>query len=230
MTYCSAIVVAAGKGRRFKSKVSKPLVEIRSKPIIIYSLQALAANSRVKEIIVVANKLNIKKISGLIEKFRVRKVSRVVLGGKERRDSVRNGLRNISRRAGLVLIHDAGRPFIKDRLISAVIRKAAEAGAAIAGVPVKATIKRVKDKGEKSGLTVQETLKRDELWEIQTPQVFERKLLERAFSMFPGAKVTDEAMLVEKTGRKVAVVLGSYDNLKITTPEDLVVARAISGA
>ncbi|MFA5155802.1 MAG: 2-C-methyl-D-erythritol 4-phosphate cytidylyltransferase [Candidatus Omnitrophota bacterium] len=225
----SAIVVAAGKGKRLKSRIPKPLIKLGSKPLIIYSLQALSRNRAVKEIIVVANPLNVKAIANAIKKYRIKKISSVVLGGRRRQDSVYNGLRKTSPAASLVLVHDAARPFINRAVISASLKQAASCAAAIAAVPVKATIKQVTGyRSQGTGkIFVKKTIDRRDIWEIQTPQVFKKELLLKAFRKFGKADVTDEAMLVEKTGNKVAVVLGTYSNIKVTGPEDLIIAEAI---
>jgi 2-C-methyl-D-erythritol 4-phosphate cytidylyltransferase len=223
----SAIVLAGGKGERLKSRFSKPLIRLKSKPIIAYSLIAFSKNPKVKEIIVVVNALNKKSIFALIKKQRINKVRHIVLGGKERQDSVYNGLKAVSDSADLVLIHDGGRPFIDVSVISKVIAEAAHSGAAIVGVPVKSTIKSVKvSKGQ--SVRVSKTLDRSRLWEIQTPQVFKKDLILRAFRKFGKASVTDDATLVEKLGVRPRLVLGSYNNIKVTTPEDLIIARTIA--
>lgn len=221
--YVSAIVLAAGRGLRFDSIISKPLVKINSRPIIIYCLKILNSHPAIKEIILVVNPSNRYGIIRAIREYRIAKVKGVILGGRRRQDSTGRGLGKIDKRADLVLIHDAARPFIDRKMVTAVIREASASGAAIAGVPVKATIKEVKSKN-----IVKETLDRSRFWEIQTPQAFKKDLILRAFRKFGRRKVTDDAMLVEKLGKKVSVVMGSYRNIKITTPEDLVIAEAIA--
>ncbi|MFH1269702.1 MAG: 2-C-methyl-D-erythritol 4-phosphate cytidylyltransferase [Candidatus Omnitrophota bacterium] len=223
--YVTAILLAAGKGLRLKSNVPKPLIKINSKPLIIYSLDTLGKHPGIKEIIVVANRRNLEEIQGYIRRFRLNKVKDVVLGGEVRRDSVAKGLKAIDGRTDLVLIHDGARPFIDNGTVSSLIKAAVISGAAIVGVPVKATIKKVK--GRKVN-TVDKTLDRNNLWEIQTPQVFKKELILKAYKRFGNADVTDDAMLVEKLGEDVSVVRGTYNNIKITTPEDLILAGAIS--
>jgi 2-C-methyl-D-erythritol 4-phosphate cytidylyltransferase len=225
----SAIVLAAGRSLRLsRSKISKVLTPINSKPIIIYSLEILSKHPSVRDIIVVVNEQNLKGITNQISDSRIRKIRRIVKGGIRRQDSVINALSVLNRDIDFVLIHDAARPFINRNMVSSLIKEAARYGAAIAGVPVKATIKKVKSKKEKvKSVFVEKTLNRDNLWEIQTPQVFKKDLIVKAYKKFGRLDVTDDAMLVEKLGEKVRVVLGSYDNIKITTPEDLVVAEAI---
>lgn len=224
--YVSAIVLAAGRGLRFKSKIPKPLIEINSQPVIIYSLNALSRNPEIKDIILVVNRKNLRGIARTIKKYRIPKIKEIVLGGKERQDSVVKGLQSIDPKTGLVLIHDAVRPFIDKRIISSVIKEAKKSQAAIVGVPVKGTIKEVV---MRHALCVaRKTIDRRNLWEIQTPQVFKKDLILAAYKKFGKSKVTDDAMLVEKMGVKVSIVRGSYKNIKITTPEDLIIARAIA--
>lgn len=223
MKQVSAIVLAAGSGIRLESRIPKPLVKIKSKPLLVYSLNTLSRNPQVKEVIVVANSSNMQGIKNSIKRYKISKVKDVVLGGKERQDSVRQGLKAVDRACEFVLIHDGVRPFIDKDTISAVIRQAEISGAAIAGVPVKATIKQVH-----SVPFVKKTLNRKNLWEIQTPQVFKKNLILEAFTKFGAAQVTDDASLVEKLGAKVRVVMGSYFNIKVTTPEDLILAQAIA--
>jgi len=221
----SAIIVAAGKGRRFGHKLSKAVLRLNSRPVIAYSLAVLNAHPQIKEIIVVGNPGNIRALRNIIQQQRAAKDVKIVLGGKERRDSVANGLKAIGPQADLILIHDAARPFITKGLVSSVIKEARKAGAAIAAVPVKATIKKVKN-----GSVVEKTLDRGKLWEIQTPQVFKKDLILKAYKKFKRIPATDDAMLVERLGAKVSVVLGSYSNIKITTPEDLIIAKGIAGS
>jgi 2-C-methyl-D-erythritol 4-phosphate cytidylyltransferase len=175
----------------------------------------------VKDIIVVVNAGNKKRIAAAIRRHRIGKIARLVLGGPLRQDSVRNGLRVLSSRADLVLIHDAARPFIDAGMVSAVIQKARTSGAAVAAVPVKATIKRARNR------QVKETVDRRNLWEIQTPQVFKKDLILRAYRKFGSKSVTDDAALVEKLKAPVDLVMGSYFNIKLTTPEDLSLAEGI---
>jgi 2-C-methyl-D-erythritol 4-phosphate cytidylyltransferase len=230
--YVTAILLAAGKGLRLKSKISKPLIKIDSQPLIVYSLNTLGKHPYIKDIIVVANPRNLQELRKTIKQFRIDKIKDVVLGGEVRRASVANGLRAIDNHTDLVLIHDAVRPFIDKEMVSSVIKTAKSYGAAIVGVPVKATIKKVTR--HTSHVTrqfmVEETIDRNGLWEIQTPQVFRKGLILKAYDKFGDIDVTDDAMLVERLGAKVSVVKGSYNNIKITTPEDLIIAQAIARA
>jgi len=220
--YVTAVILAAGKGLRFGSGAPKLLAKINSKPVIFYCLDTLCKHPLIKDVIVVVSPETQKSIKEEIKKYKLPKIKAVVLGGKLRQDSVHSGLRAINQKAQLVLIHDAARPFIDRDMVSAVIKEARKSGAAIVGIPVKATIKRVRQ-----GFFVEKTLERSNLWEIQTPQVFKKNLILKAYEKYGKIPVTDDAMLVEKLGHKVRVVLGSCANIKITTPADLLIARAI---
>jgi 2-C-methyl-D-erythritol 4-phosphate cytidylyltransferase len=233
--HVTAIVLAAGKGERLNHKTSKPLVLLNARPVIAYSLGTLDTLACIKDIVVVASSSNRARILKAVERFNFRKVRQVVVGGARRQDSLGSGLAVLDKRTDLVLVHDAARPFADKKSIAAAVREAARCGAAVVGVPVKCTLKKVvRDKYRcasgrqvtkspgRQCLCVEETLDRETLWEIQTPQVFRKELIARAFEKFGGEDVTDDAMLVEKTGARVCVVRGTYTNIKITTPEDLV--------
>jgi len=249
--YTTAIIPAAGFGLRLKNRQSKPLIRIKGVPILIYTLRAISRHPYIKEIIVVANQSNIRAIKYNIKQYRIKKVSDIVLGGTTRRLSVENALTVLKTQVGLILIHDAVRPFIRQDIISKVVDEALSGGAAVVGVPVKATIKKIKIKnlpdttgkrnsvsvskgvsrgaakcGTKSRL-IEETIDRNGLYEIQTPQVFKKDLILKAYRKFKDTDVTDDSVLVERLGAQVRLVLGSYDNIKITTREDLAVAQAI---
>lgn len=225
--FITAVVVAAGKGLRLKSKTSKPLIKIGSQPLIIYSLNTLSNHPSIKSIIVVANRKNLLNIRSKIKEYRIGKIKDVVLGGEARKDSVANGLKAMDNRTDLVLIHDGARPFIDKRMVSSAIKAAKRYKAAIVGIPVKATIKKVKSQKSRVRI-VDKTIDRDNVWEIQTPQVFKKDLILKAYKRFGNADVTDDCQLVEKIGVKVSVVLGNYKNIKVTTPEDLVIAKALA--
>ena len=218
----SAIVLAAGKGKRLKGLVPKPLVKIGSEPAIIHSLDRLDKHPYVDEIIVVLSALNRQKITAAIKKRSFKKIKVFVLGGLRRQDSVYNGLKAVDKRSGWVLIHDSARPFIDSQSITQVILAAKKNGAALLAVRPKATIKF----SRKAGI-VGQTLDRDKLWEAQTPQVFEKNIILEAYKKYSRGDVTDDASLVEKLGRKVSIVEGNYSNIKITTAEDLLLAELI---
>jgi 2-C-methyl-D-erythritol 4-phosphate cytidylyltransferase len=185
----------------------------------------------VRDIILVVNAGNSRSIISKIRQYRITKIRRIVEGGRRRQDSVYNALRVMDNRTDLVLIHDGVRPFIDKETVSSVIKEAQDSGAAVMGVPVKATIKSVARSPVQPfarSLFVKQTLNRENLWEIQTPQVFRKDLILKAYKRFGRGEVTDDASLVEKSGAKVKIVKGSYANIKITTPEDLILAKAMA--
>ena len=184
-----------------------------------WTLSVFQKTKSVRGIILVVNAGDIKKLKN----FRFSKIIKVVAGGEERQDSVYNGLKALPEEADLVIIHDGARPFVTPVIIEAAIRQARKRGATVVGVPVKDTIKRVKPKS----LTVNKTVDRDEIWVAQTPQVFKKDLIMLAYQKYGREKVTDDAMLVEKLGKPVEMLMGSYLNLKVTSPDDLVLAEAI---
>jgi 2-C-methyl-D-erythritol 4-phosphate cytidylyltransferase len=242
--HVTAILLAAGRGKRLKSHCSKALVAIGKRPLILWSLKTLNQHRLIRDIVVVVNASNAARIRALIKGSGINKVSAVVRGGKERQDSVRFALNALDAKTDFVLIHDAARPFIGHDLITRLIQTGHTVRAAVAGVAVKATIKQVtrfrsqviahssygtRGKAENKCVgVVEKTLDRSRLWEIQTPQVFQVDLLRQAYARFGRETVTDDAMLVEKTGAKVRVVMGSYRNIKITTPEDVLIAEALA--
>ena len=144
-------------------------------------------------------------------------------GGPTRKSSVKNGLAQLTDDVEFVVIHDGVRPFIQEKIITATITAAKHSGAAVAGVPLKQTVKKI----ELKNLEVDVTLNRNEIWEIQTPQVFAKQLIMRAYEHVEHNEAPDDAFLVERLGHRVALVMGSYFNIKITTPEDMVLAHAI---
>ena len=218
----TALVPAAGKGSRMNLNLAKPLVEVQKKPIIVYTLEVLNAHPLIDEIVLIFPKDDLDEARAFVKKYKIEKVARVIPGGHTRKESVACGLDVVSSSTELVLIHDGVRPFVDEVSITRVIEEARLSGAAICGVPVKSTIKQVRPGGE-----VDLTLKRDLLWEIQTPQAFDRELIQKAYLRASHHAVTDDAMLVEKMGHKVKVVMGSYFNIKITTQEDLIFANSL---
>ena len=223
-----AIVPAAGLGLRLEAGLPKPLVKIAERPILIHTLRALSESRSIRRIILAVNKGCLDKFREVLKRFPVKKRIELVLGGASRRESVENCLKTIDSAANIILVHDAVRPFVSKDLIDRLLKEAKVSPAVICGVPVKATIKRVTGNGLRGTAgRVIETLNRKGLWEIQTPQVFQKDLLLKAYVKFKDTPATDDASLVEKLGIKVKVILGSYFNIKITTPEDLVFAKTI---
>ncbi len=225
----TAIVPTAGIGRRFRPDKNKSFFTLGSKPLVVWSLETLESVKEIGEIIPVLKKEDKEKGVAVFKQYALSKIKRVATGGKERQDSVYNGLKLIEDRDGIVLIHDGARPFIEKVLIQEVIRQMSEilqlgedCDGITLGVPVKDTIKEVRENN-----IVKKTPKRDFLWAIQTPQVFRYSSLTAAFERATqeGFYATDDAALIERYGGKIKVIMGSYMNMKITTPEDLVVAE-----
>lgn len=224
-----AIIPAAGRGERLNLNVPKPLVKINAKPILVYALEALAANKFISRIIIAVSGENREAFNAALRKSRVPKRISLVSGGRTRQESVAHCLEELGRDTGFVLIHDAARPFLTKVLTNRLINEAKKYPAVICGLPIKGTVKRVSGLGPRvSGGYVAETLNRDYIWEIQTPQVFRKDIILKAYARFKNISATDDASLVERLGVKVKVIKGSYYNIKITTPEDLVFARAIA--
>ena len=217
-----AILPTAGLGERLKTKIPKPLISLQGKPVFVYSLTALEQSSLIDSMVLVVHSQYIPAFKTEVQKFHLRKVKKIISGGKTRADSVKKGLEALDKDTDIVLVHDGVRPFLTTKLIEEGIRLCKEAGAVVAAVPVKPTIKKI----DPVRLIVEETLPRDILWEAQTPQIFKRDLLEKAFAENDGKRTTDDASLVEQLGVKVKIFMGDYKNIKITTPEDLMIAEA----
>ncbi len=217
----SVIIPAAGQGKRMKAGMNKQFLELRGEPLIVHTVRIFVHDSSCQKIVLVANRDECAIMEALMKQYRLSKVV-VIEGGKERQDSVRNGLAHVDEQQ-IVLVHDGARPFVTEEVMTRLIHKAEEAGAATVAVPVKDTIKRVS-----SGKVV-DTLKRDELWLIQTPQAFKVSLLKEAHKRAIEAELigTDDASLVEWFGHEVVISEGDYQNIKLTTPEDIVFAEAI---
>lgn len=221
----SAIVAAAGEGKRMGSLGNKQLLLLAGKPVLAHTLEVLESSELVDEVVLLAPETLVESYrTRVVDAFGFRKVRDIIPGGRERQDSVWKGLEAIDPEGDLVLIHDGARPFVTGDLIRRVVDAARSFGAAGAAVPVKDTVKRVGP-----DMVILETPPRDCLWLMQTPQVFSCRLLARAYreALEAGFRGTDDSMLVERLGVPVHVVPGSYENIKITTPGDLVVAEAI---
>ncbi len=223
----AAVVAGAGSGRRLGLKVRKPFVMLDGVPLIIHCLRTLDSSPRIDTIIVAIEKSCAGRLARLIKRYGLKKVREIVIGGKTRFESVRNCLRKAGNSYDVVLIHDAARPFLDERLIRESVAAAKECGGCIVSVPETDTVKRVN--GE---LEIDATLDRSRIWRAQTPQAFRRSLIVGAYEKASGhlGNVTDDASLLEREGRKVRVVFGSYRNIKITTREDLALARALLSA
>ena len=219
----TAVVPAGGLGRRMQTDVPKQFIDIGGKPVFIRTLDKLDQCRDIRSIIVVIPSAYIVLSQQLIETHHIRKVIQIVAGGMERQDSVWNGLQVLPAKTNLVLVHDAVRPFVSVQKISESIRAARKYGAAILAVSSRNTIKQVDD-----GWVVR-TLERNKLWQVQTPQVFKKAWILDAYEKAKkdGICSTDDSMLVERLGKKVKVVVGEETNIKMTTQEDLAMARVL---
>lgn len=219
----SAIVLAGGRGKRMQSNLSKQFIEIKGKPVLVYTLEKFINNSKIDEIVLVLPEDEIEYCkSQVLNKYNL-KVDKIVIGGKERQDSVYNGLKALSN-PDIVLIHDGARPFISERIIEDGIRYTIEYGAAAPGVMPKDTIK-IKNE---NNIAI-DTPDRNNLVAIQTPQCFKYNEILECHKKVKEDKiiVTDDTMVVEKFGYNVYLYDGEYTNIKITTPEDLILAERL---
>jgi 2-C-methyl-D-erythritol 4-phosphate cytidylyltransferase len=216
------ILPAAGMGKRMGAGKNKLFIELKGIPVFIHTLRIFNSDDQCQEIIMSVHPDDQVEMNHLIKKYQIEKKITFVSGGTERQHSVYNGLKNITV-DGIVLVHDAARPFIQKNLIADLVEAAENFGAAVVAVPVKDTIKKVAN-----GMVI-ETVERSSLWAVQTPQAFRISLLYKAHQQAKkmGFLGTDDASLVEFLGEKVAIVKGDYNNIKLTTPEDLSFANAI---
>jgi 2-C-methyl-D-erythritol 4-phosphate cytidylyltransferase len=214
-----AIIVAAGESQRMKG-TDKILAPLAGKPVLAWSIEALQYSSKVDRIVLVNSQKNLEPVQCLVMDRKWTKVAEVCLGGKRRQDSVAAGLKTLGE-CEWVIIHDGARPLLTEDLLTRGLEAARETGAAVAAVPVTDTIKLAGD-----NQIVIETPPRQNLWAVQTPQIFRLAIIKEAYQQ-SHADVTDDSMLVEQTGSKVKLFMGSYDNIKITTPHDLAIAEML---
>ncbi len=220
---CTAIIMAAGKGKRMQTAVSKQFLSVGGKEILAWTVDVFEKSPLVEKILLMASADGKEDVQHLWNAYGWKKVVAVLEGGKERQNSVANGLAAVGKDTDIVLIHDGVRPFVTEEMIADSIAAAQEYGGAVIGVPAKDTIKVC----SADGLAV-ETPDRSTLWQIQTPQTFQRALIVNAYEKAEqeGFFGTDDASVAEFAGHQVKVVMGSYRNIKITTKEDLVIAEA----
>lgn len=220
--HVSALIAAGGRGRRMNSSISKQFLFVKGYPILYYTLKTFELMDCFDEIVMVAGKQDMDYTrEQIINQYRFEKI-RMIEGGLERQDSVYNGLRELSPQTDIVVIHDGVRPFVTKEIIKKSIEAAKRYKAVGVAVPVKDTIKVVGD-----GNIIKQTPNRKDLWAMQTPQTFKYDLILKAHEEarkdnFFG---TDDAMLVERLGLPVRIIEGAYENIKITTPEDIIIAE-----
>ena len=219
--YCAAVVAAAGSSSRMGQ--DKIMLDLAGVPVIVHTLRALEQCPYIHEIVVVTREELLVPVCRLCAEHALEKVSKVVVGGSARAHSVRMGVLEVSQQAKLIAIQDGARPLVSQQLLSEVIGKAASCGAAAPAVPVKDTIKRAED-----GVVI-DTPDRSTLFAVQTPQVFEADLIRAALhkAVAECLPVTDDCSAVERLGMKVTLTQGSDENIKITTPADLILAEGL---
>jgi 2-C-methyl-D-erythritol 4-phosphate cytidylyltransferase len=225
---CVAIVLAAGQGKRMNTNTKKQYLLLEDKPILYYSIHAFQKSNIIDEIILVTAEEDIEYCKNeIIEKYKMTKVKHIIVGGKERYDSVYAGLEAI-KDCTYVFIHDGARPFIKEEILKLAYENVEQTGACVVGVKSKDTVK-IADENN----IIQSTPKRENVWCVQTPQVFLYESIKKAYDTLmeekrnhPVEGITDDAMVFEKYIKtSVQLVWGGYENIKITTPEDLKIAE-----
>ncbi|HOV89978.1 MAG TPA: 2-C-methyl-D-erythritol 4-phosphate cytidylyltransferase [Syntrophorhabdaceae bacterium] len=220
-----AIVLAGGAGKRMGAPTNKQFLLLDNKPIIVHTLQVFEECKPVDGVYLVVNQKDLPIIQEeILEQYRFNKIVKLVIGGRLRQDSVKNGLDAIENPCDIIIIHDGARPFISPSFIEKSIYLMEMFDAIIPALPVKDTIKVI----SKEGFVVK-TLERDSLWQVQTPQTFKYDLITKAYREGMAKKLYgyDDATFLESIGKKVKVIEGSPYNIKITTPEDLIMARGI---
>lgn len=215
---CTAVVLAAGSGSRMNGQVAKQFLEFRGKPLIFYALNTMEQSKVIDDCILVTQEDKIEWVrQEIVEKFGFKKVSKIIAGGKERYDSVRNAVKILSDDE-YIFIHDGARTLVSEEILLRGLEAVEAYGACVAAVPVKDTIK-IADREQFAVCTPD----RNTLWTIQTPQIFRGDIVRQAYAALPeDAAVTDDAGVVEQYGgQKVKLFLGEYTNIKVTTPDDL---------
>ena len=220
-----AVVPAGGTGKRMGAGTPKQFLMLDGVPMMLHALRALERAPSVTEVVLVVPKEERERaLNEVVERYGLKKVLKVVPGGATRQESVQHGLNEVDEDVEIVVVHDAVRPFVTEDLIEQSIEAARKQGGAIVAVPMKDTPKQAGP-----DRLIQRTLDRTDLWLAQTPQTFRRALVAEAYRTAAIAHVhaTDDAALVERLGHKVAIVEGSWENIKITAPEDMILAEAI---
>lgn len=229
--YVTAIILAAGIGKRMNIDIPKQYIVLSNETILKRTITNVLKTNYIDECILVIRKEDIKKAKEIIQDITRNNIKnndfkiKYVIGGKERQDSAYNGIKAVSDNTDIILVHDGVRPFIKKEIIEDAIKSVEITGSVATAVKVKDTIKYTKDGGK----IVESTPKRENLRAIQTPQVFKKDILKKAYDIAYNEKYysTDDASLVEYAGGDVYLIEGDYSNIKITTKEDLILANAI---
>lgn len=212
------VIVAAGIGSRMNADINKQFIKLNDKEVIVHTIEKFYNNKNINDIVVVIREDEQEYFNeNIINKYKFNNI-KIAYGGKERQDSVYNGIKKLDDNCDVILIHDGARPFVTNSIIENAIKEAKQHNAVVVGVKVKDTIKVVGENGN-----VIDTPNRSYLWSVQTPQVFKCDVITKAYEDAYNNNYygTDDAMLVERIGYDIKMVEGSYDNIKITTPEDL---------
>lgn len=220
--FVSVIIAAAGNSTRYGTGNSKQFLLLEGVPVLIKSVQAFEQIDEVKEIIITARKQDFDVIESFLQQYNIKKVKSVVEGGATRQDSIAAAVKKVSEETEIIAVHDGARPLVSKETIIGVIEKAVEKGAAACAVPVKDTIKIIDSSGK-----IVTTPDRASLRAVQTPQVFNFALYKEAIdkAVSESKQYTDDCQLIESMGHPVYLTDGDYENIKITTPDDLLVAE-----
>ncbi|MBM4147547.1 MAG: 2-C-methyl-D-erythritol 4-phosphate cytidylyltransferase [Lentisphaerae bacterium] len=218
------VIVAGGNSTRMGPKVDKAFLSLGTRPVLAYSVLAFEHCQDIDGIVLVVRKDRVEAARGMVQLYGCAKVKKIVAGGAQRQVSVAKGLEQLGPEVKVVAVHDGARPCITPGLVSETIQAAKRYGSGVAAVKITDTVKHVE-----RGLTVTRTVSREKLWAVQTPQAFKVDVLQKAFKAVrkKSADVTDEASALELIGEQVRLVPSSMSNIKITTPDDLVLAAAL---
>ena len=220
----SVIIVAAGSGSRMNTNINKQFIKLNDKEIIAHTIEKFYNNKNINDIVIVIKEDEAEFFKKeILDKYRFKNI-KIAYGGKERQDSVYSGIKLLDKNCKYVLIHDGARPFVDEDIINRSLDEVKVFKSIIVGVPVKDTIKVVNNNN-----SVVDTPNRSTLWSVQTPQTFDYNIIKRAYedafdNNFYG---TDDAMLVERIGYTIKMIYGSYNNIKVTTPEDIIIGTQI---
>lgn len=218
------IIVAAGSGSRMNTNINKQFIKLNDKEIIAHTIEKFYNNKNINDIVIVIKEDEAEFFKKeILDKYRFKNI-KIAYGGKERQDSVYSGIKLLDKSCKYVLIHDGARPFVDEDIINRSLDEVKVFKSIVVGVPVKDTIKVVNNNN-----SVVDTPNRSTLWSVQTPQTFDYNIIKRAYedafdNNFYG---TDDAMLVERIGYTIKMIYGSYNNIKVTTPEDIIIGTQI---
>ncbi len=221
----AALIAAAGKGQRMRGKMKKQFITLEGMPLLLYSLKVFEEFEGIEHMYLVLDEGDFEYCRGeIIQKYGITKVSQLIPGGKRRQDSVWNGLKAMEGHCDMVIIHDGARPFISHDILKRLMTVMKDVQAVVTAIPARDTIKRVDGRGD-----VVDTLQRNTLFHIQTPQGFQYGIIKEAYkkALEEGILGTDDAYFVERMGIRVKIIEGSSFNIKITTPEDIDLAHFI---